>query len=120
MKALLFAVLMSATFVFAQDKPANTADNSNPSKGQVTIQGCVTRSNGDYVLVKQDPGASYELQANRKIKLHSYLGQRVEVTGVESPSMSTSSDSMNRIGSPSPVTITISSIKTVDKECPLR
>jgi hypothetical protein len=120
MRTLIFAVLLSATFVLAQDKPANAQDNSKQTKGQVTVQGCVTRSSGDYILVKQDPGVSYELQGNGKIKLHSYLGQRVEVTGQESPSMSTSSDSMNRTGSPSPVTITVTSIKTIDKECPLR
>jgi hypothetical protein len=76
--------------------------------------------NGDYVLIKQDPGDTYELQASRKLKLHAYLGQRVEVTGKESPSLSTSSDAMTRAGSASPVTITVSSIKTIDKECPAR
>ena len=41
---------------------------------------------------------TYELQATGKIKLRRYLGQRVEVTGTESPSMSTSSDTSARIG----------------------
>jgi hypothetical protein len=116
MRLLVFTLLISASFVAAQDKPAT--DNSKPAKNQVTIQGCVSRSNGDYILMKQDPGVTYELQSSGKIKLHSYMGQRVEVTGQESPSMSTSSDAMNRIGSASPVTITVSSIKTIDKECP--
>jgi hypothetical protein len=122
MKITLVAVLLSAGFVLAQDaKPAAaTPDNSQHTKGQVTVQGCVTRSNGDYILIKQDPGVTYELQASGKIKFHSYLGQRVEVTGKESPSMSTSSDALARTGSPSPVTITVSAIKTIDKECPAR
>jgi hypothetical protein len=81
------------------------------------VQGCVGRSSGDYVLTKQDPGMTYELQATGKIKIHQYLGQRVEVTGTESPSMSTSSDTSARSGSPSPVTLTITSIKTIEKEC---
>jgi hypothetical protein len=93
-------------------------DSAKDSKGQVTIQGCVSRSAGDYILMKQDPAVTYELQAANKIKLRRYLGQRVEVTGTESPSMSTSSDSTARSGSPSPVTLTIASIKTIDKECP--
>ncbi|HTW57095.1 MAG TPA: hypothetical protein VMD99_03070 [Terriglobales bacterium] len=122
MKTLLFAILLSATFVVAQDaKPAAAAqDNSQHTKDQVTIQGCVTRLNGDYVLVRQDPGVTYELQASRKIRFHSYLGQRIAVTGTESPSLSTSSDSIARMGSASPVTITVSSIKPIDRECPLR
>jgi hypothetical protein len=116
MKLLLVALLLSAGFVVAQDTNSNTKSD----KDQITVQGCVSRSNGDYVLMKQDPGATYELHATGKLKLHSYLGQHVEVTGDQSPSMSTSSDAMNRMGSASPVTITVRAIKTIDKECPLR
>jgi hypothetical protein len=118
MRLALFALLLSASFVAGQDnKPAASPDNSKPAKDQITIQGCVSRLNGDYILMKQDPGVTYELQTTGKSRLHSYLGQRVEVTGKESPSMSTSSDAMNRTGSASPVTITVSSIRTIDKEC---
>jgi hypothetical protein len=92
--------------------------SSKDSKGQLAVQGCVTRSSGDYILIKQDPGMTYELQATGKIKFHRYLGQRVEVTGTESPSMSTSSDAMARM--PSSVTLTVASIKTIEKECPAR
>ena len=46
-------------------------------------------------------------------------GQQVEVTGTKSPSMETSSDAATRT-SPSPVTLTITSIKTIAKECPAR
>jgi hypothetical protein len=70
--------------------------------------------------MKQDPGVSYQLQATGKIKLRRYLGQRVEVTGSETPTMSTSSDALNRSGSASPVTILITSIRTVSKECTVR
>jgi hypothetical protein len=41
----------------------------------------------------------------------------VEVTGSESPTMSTSSDAINRVGSAAPVTLTINSIRTIDKDC---
>jgi len=95
----------------------SSQDNSRRAKGQITVQGCVGRSTGDYILTKQDPGMTYELQATGKIKLRHYLGQRVEVTGNESPSMSTSSDTSARMGSPASVTLTITSIKTIDKEC---
>jgi hypothetical protein len=121
MRALLFAVLLSASFAMAQDKPATTApDNAKQTKGQVTVQGCVSRSSGDYILFRQDPGVTYELQATGKVRLHDYLGQRVEVTGEETPSMSTSSDAMTRVGSASPVTIKVSSIRTIAKECSVR
>ena len=123
MRPMIFAVLLCcASFIVAQDNaPGATApDNSKNGKGQVTVQGCLTRSNGDYTLEKQDPGITYELHGSGKVKLRSYLGQRVEVTGDQSTSLSTSSDAMNRTGSASPLTITVRSIRTLDKECTAR
>jgi hypothetical protein len=63
---------------------------------------------------------TYQLQATGKIRLRNYLGQRVEATGNESPTMSTSSDAMNKVGSAAPVTLTITSIRTINKECTVR
>jgi hypothetical protein len=116
MRNLLFALLVSSSFLLAQDNNTTSADTSKASNGQETIRGCVSRSRGDYVLIKQDPGLTYELQSTGKIKLRHYLGQSVEVIGTKSPSMSTSSDASGR--APAPVTLTITSIKTLDKECP--
>jgi hypothetical protein len=122
MRRWSIVLLFSLGSLLAQDSSPNKSSphNSKDSKGQVTVQGCVSRSTGDYILIKQDPGMTYELQATGKIKFHQYLGQRVEVTGTESPSMSTSSDALARTGSPSSVTLTITSIKTIEKECPAR
>ena len=119
MKKLWFALLLSGSFLLAQNS-SPSPHKSKDSKGEVTIQGCVSRFSGDYILTKQDPGMTYELQATGKIKLRKYLGQRVEVTGTESPSMMTSSDAMTRVGAPSSVTLTITSIKTLEKECSVR
>ena len=122
MRKLWFVLLLSGSFVLAQDsKSSNPGQKkSKVSKGQVTVQGCVAISGADYVLFKQDPAMTYELEATGKIKLGQYLGQQVEVTGNESPSLNTSSDALNRIGSPSSVTLTITSIKTIKKWCPVR
>jgi hypothetical protein len=114
MRTLLFVLLLSGTFLLAQD---SASGNSKDSKGQITLQGCLSRSSGDYILMKQNPAVSYQLQATGKIKLRRYLGQRVEVSGSESPTMSTSSDAINRVGSAAPVTLTIASIRTIDKDC---
>ena len=117
---LLVVPVIWASVLLAQESNAPSGsgqDNSKHAKGQVTVQGCVGRSTGDYILTKQDPGMTYELQATGKTKLRHYLGQRVEVTGKESPSMSTSSDTSARMGSPASVTLTVTSIRTIDKEC---
>jgi hypothetical protein len=122
MRKLWFALLLSGSLLLAQDStPANNSQQkSKASKGEITVQGCVGRSSGDYVLTKQNPAMTYELQATGKTRLRQYLGQRVEVTGTEGPTMSTSSDAMNKTGSASSVTLTITSIRTVEKECTVR
>ncbi len=122
MRKIGFAVLLlSACFVLAQDSNSNMSQpSSKDSKGEVTIRGCVSRSSGDYILMKQDPAVTYELQGSHKIKLRHYLGQRVEVTGSESPTLASSSDAMNKVGSAAPVTLNITSIKTLYKDCSVR
>ncbi len=115
MKKLLFvALLLSGSLLLAQD---NSTMSQKDSKGQVTVSGCVSRSSGDYVLMKTNPAITYQLHASGKTRLKHYLGQRVEVTGEEEPTLSTSSDAMARMGSASPITLRISSIKTIDKDC---
>jgi hypothetical protein len=115
MKKLLFvALLLSGSVLLAQD---NSASSRKDSKGQVTVRGCVSRSNGDYVLIKTDPAVTYELQASGKTRLKNYLGHRVEVTGEQEPTLSSSSDVTTRVGSAAPITLQISSIKTVNKNC---
>lgn len=115
MKSLILVVMLCTTFTLAQDAAA--PDNSKHDKNSVTVQGCVSRETGDYILIKRDPGMTYELQATGKIRLHNYLGKRVEITGRTSPSLSTSSDAMARSGSPSSVTLSVNSIKILNNEC---
>ena len=119
MKNILAVLLLLSSLLVAQESnpSATSQPKSKNAKGQVTVQGCVGKFSGDYVLTKQDPAITYELQATGKTKLRHYLGQRVEVTGTEAPSMSTSSDALTKTGSASPVTITITSIKTISQEC---
>jgi hypothetical protein len=119
MRTACVILLLSCGFLLAQNShpSATSSPKSKAAKDEVTVQGCVGRFSGDYVLTKQDPAITYELQATGKTKLRNYLGQRVEVTGTEAPSMSTSSDAMTKTGSASPLTITITSIKTIAQEC---
>ena len=119
MKTWLFAALLLSAFVLlAQDNATNAkSPSSKHSKDEVTIRGCVSRSNSDYILMKQDPAVSYELQASGKTRLKNYLGQEVEITAHEEPTLSSSSDALNKVGSAAPLTLTIISIKTVAKNC---
>jgi hypothetical protein len=118
-------ILLAALFVSATAMPQTTGStqsstnqqHSKKNKDQVTVRGCLGRSQTDYILMQPDQGNSYELERGRKLRLAPYLGQEVEVTGTEYPSMSTSSDFLARTGSASPVTIRVSSITTISKRC---
>lgn len=115
---LCAGILSVAAYASSVNQSDGTAQHrSKPAKDQITVKGCLGKSSTDYILTQPDRGNSYELQGSRKLRLGPYLGQEVEVTGTEAPSMSTSSDFLARTGSASPVTITVSSIKTMAKRC---
>jgi len=117
----MLAVLYMSISATAQATNANTPNSdqhsSKKAKDEITVRGCLGRSNTDYILTQPEQGNSYELERSRKLKLGPYLGQEVEVTGSEYPSMSTSSDFLARTGSASPVTIRVTAIKTIQKRC---
>ncbi|HWO28706.1 MAG TPA: hypothetical protein VNO32_07890 [Candidatus Acidoferrum sp.] len=121
-KVCFTLVLLSGGFLFAQDSYSNNnaKQEVKDSKGEITVRGCVSRSGGDYTLIKQNPAMTYELQGTHNVKLRDYLGQRVEVTGNESTTLSSSSDAMNKTGSAAPTTITVTAIRTIDKDCTVR
>jgi hypothetical protein len=115
-------VLLAANITWAKSDQAgdpHQASNHNQAAGSVSIRGCVSKSNGDYVLMKENPGITYQLQSG-KIRLKSYLGKRVAITGTESPTLSTSEDAINKMGNASPVTLTVKSIQTIAGECESR
>jgi hypothetical protein len=116
MKAtIVFTALLVGGWLIAQSSADQGQHAPKEQKGQVTVQGCVSRSSGDFILMQTDPANSYVLQSSRKIKLDHYLGQQVQVTGTESPTMSNSSNFKRRPGSQ--VTITVDSINTISKKC---
>lgn len=112
-----FSISLMAQTADQNHSSAANQHQSKKAKDEITARGCVTKQSTDYVLTQADQGNSYELQGSKKLKLRSYLGQEVEVTGVESPTLGTSSDYLARSGVASPVTITVSAIKTIQKRC---
>jgi hypothetical protein len=118
-------VLFAVSSLMAQSGPDRSSGANKPrsknSEGEITVQGCLERATGDYVLMQTDPGNTYELeQGSRKIKLDPHVGEQVVVTGWKSPSLSTSSDSLNRFGAPSSLTIMVTRIRTIEEQCTTR
>lgn len=118
MHKLLLVLLLGCSFLPAQDNTGNNGQaKATNSDGQVTVQGCLDRSRGDYILMQQDPGMTYQLRSSKGVKLSEYFGQQVEVTGNKHASLSTSSDAIAFGGPPAPVTIRVTAIKTLAKQC---
>ncbi|MGO9125541.1 MAG: hypothetical protein ACLP6G_11705 [Terriglobales bacterium] len=114
----LFCLSISAAAQATNANPQNASQqHSKKAKDEITVRGCLSRSNTDYILIQPDQGNSYELERSGKLRLGPYLGQEVEVTGSESPSLSTSSDFLARTGSASAVTIRVTAIKMIQKKC---
>ena len=113
-------VLFAVASLLAQNdanQPGNSSKKHSNSKGDITVQGCVGRSTGYYVLMQFDPGDTYNLEeGNNKIKLGPHLGEQVEVTGWESPVLGTSSSAFYRFPA-SAATLMVTSIKTVGRRC---
>jgi hypothetical protein len=113
-KAIVFAMLLGSGWLVGEANQDQSQQSPKEKQGTVTVQGCVSRASGDFTLIQPDPSNTYVLRPSGKVKLDPYLGQQVEVTGSETPSMGTSS---NRGRPPAPITIVVTSIKTISKRC---
>ena len=117
-----FAVLLALSSLMAQSGPNQSSSANKPysknSAGDITVQGCLARATGNYVLMQTDSSHTYKLEeGNRKVKMGPHLGKQVEVTGWESPSLSTSSEYLNTAGAASSVTLMVTSIRTLATHC---
>jgi hypothetical protein len=115
-KAIMFVMLFAASLLWAQSNTPQSQESTKDKSGRVRVRGCVSRSSGDFILMQSDPGNSYVLQSARKIKLEHFLGQQVEVSGTETPTLGTSTN-FTRRRTGSSVTITVDTISTIAKEC---
>lgn len=107
MKQTMVFLLLASSLLMAQANPKD-------KQKQVTLQGCVDRLSGDFVLTQSDPANTYVLHSVNNVKLAHYLGQQVKVTGTKSPTLTDTSDS----GRSAPaITINVNSISTISKEC---
>jgi hypothetical protein len=110
---MMVPLLFVAGWVMAQTNP----DRPLEDKRQITVQGCVSQSSGDFILMQSDPGNSYALESAKTINVGHYLGQEVKVTGTKSSTLGNSSDA-GRSSVPS-TTIIVKSISTIANECRL-
>ena len=121
MKKIAYLTVLCAVFLLVgrsdAKQPSSQSRNPSSSRGDITVQGCVAMSTGYYILMRTDPGSTYNLEeASGTVKLGSYLGEQVEVTGWKSPQLSNSSSVFYSTAA-SAVTVMVTSIKTLAGRC---
>ncbi len=121
MKKITYLMVLCAVSLLVgrsdAQEPSSESRDASSSRGDITVQGCIGRSTGYYTLMQTEPGNTYNLEeAIRTIKLGSYLGEQVEVTGWESTQLSNSS-SVFYSTAPSAVTVMVTSIKALAERC---
>jgi hypothetical protein len=106
--------VIGSNFAFARITDAVRSDESSKKNEEVTVSGCVSRLNSNFILEVSGKNYSYQLQATKEINLDQFLGKEVEVTGSETTPMSTSSP---RASMANPLALNVHSIKTVRDRC---
>jgi hypothetical protein len=102
-----------------QMPPDQTADQATPSNagGETTVRGCLSNSNGNFMLTDKS-GNTYQLMGDNS-KMSEHVGHEVKVTGTASAapaSGASSSDAMGQSGSSSQ-TLQVTSLKHISKTC---
>jgi hypothetical protein len=111
---LLSIVLLSACWIVAQDSTQTAGQTgSTTSGGDTTVQGCLSGSNGNYMLTDKN-GTTYQLTGDTA-KLSAHIGHEVRITGTAGSS--TATGAMGGHGSNASQTLSVSSMKHISKTC---
>jgi hypothetical protein len=122
MRPMLFVslLLLAASWATAQNAPAQTDrqaynQSATDTGSQVTVQGCLSGSDGKYMLT-DDQGKMYNLGGDTS-KLAAHVGHEIKITGTEStetPSGASSGAMSNQSNQP---TLEVASMKHISKTC---
>ena len=123
MRQVLFLVsvlFLGLSWAVAQDSSAapsssypaqqSAGQSQSGASGQMTVEGCLSGSNGSFTLTDKN-GMAYQLTGDTA-KLSEHVGHEVKITGTSSASGSSASTS-----SASGQTLQVSSMKHISKTC---
>jgi len=126
---LVSVLLLGLSWAVAQDKTSSSpsssstgsaqSDSSATSRtgagGQMTVEGCLSGSNGNFTLTDKN-GTSYQLTGDTA-KLSDHVGHEIKVTGTSASGTGAESSTGAAAGSAAGQTLQVSSVKHVSKTC---
>jgi len=129
MLMLLSLGLLGASMALAQDAPTADqqatpgANSSNSSASTGTVQGCLSGSEGNYMLTQDGTGTTFKLMGD-ETQLKKHVGHEVSVTGQSSGDAASTTTSNQGQGDTSAgsaadtrTTIQVTNVKMVSKQC---
>ena len=115
---LAISLLASAAWLQAQSQYPQTGSSQTgaSASGQITVQGCLQGSDGNYTLIDKS-GTTYQLQGDTS-KLSAHVGHEVQITGATtSASTATSPTTGTPAGATQQPTLTVQNMKHISKTC---
>lgn len=112
---LVISVLLLASLWAAAQNSGQTSEKS--AGGQTTVEGCLSGSNGNYMLTDQN-GTMYQLTGD-SAKLSEHVGHEIKVSGTSSSAENSASGAGTATGASGSAqqTIQVTSVKHISKTC---
>lgn len=112
---VLSLLLLGGSWAVAQNSPSSSQTGStSASAGTHTVEGCLSGSDGKYLLTDMH-GKTYELTGDNS-KLAEHVGHEIKVTGTETTG-SASQTAAGAAAGETGTTIEVSSVKHISKTC---
>jgi hypothetical protein len=120
---LVSVLLLGLSWAIAQETPSqgsssasgSSAQTSETAGGQMTVEGCLSGSNGNYTITDKN-GTSYQLTGDNA-KLSEHVGHEVKVTGTSASAGTGASGSTESSAGRAGQTLQVSSVKHISKTC---
>ncbi|MCU1299039.1 MAG: proteophosphoglycan 5 [Acidobacteriaceae bacterium] len=114
---LTLALLLSTAWLKAQSQYPQTGSSQKgaSASGQTAAQGCLQRSDGNYMLT-DNAGTTYQLQGDSS-KLSEHVGHEVQITGSTASASSATTPIAGTSTSATQPTLTVQNVKHISKTC---